>query len=110
MVYSDPAVRLWEAIWEGVSCLKKKILSIDVAVVRKTAPPGELDKTSDEEIKTIPELSAAMTPKDRKITEGSVAVMRSFEPGKRDASLISRAGECCSLFQCAFRLFVFLLF
>ena len=50
----------------------RKTLSVDVAAVRKAAPPGELDKTSDEEIKTMLELIAAMTPKDPKITEGYI--------------------------------------
>jgi len=48
----------------------KKILTMDIAEIRKSAPPGELDKTSDEELKAMLALAVAMTPKDPKITEG----------------------------------------
>jgi len=63
----------------------RKILSTDVAAVRKAAPPGELDKTPDEEIKTMLELTAAMTPKDPKITEGYINA-------KGDRGLLSATG------------------
>jgi hypothetical protein len=47
-----------------------KILGMDIAGIRKAAPPGELDKMSDDELKTMLALAVAMTPKDPKITEG----------------------------------------
>lgn len=50
----------------------RKILSMDIAEIRKAAPPGELDKTSDDELRKMLALAVAMTPKDVKITEGYV--------------------------------------
>ena len=50
----------------------RKILSMDIAEIRKAAPPGELDKTSDDELRAMLALAVAMTPKDVEITEGYV--------------------------------------
>ena len=48
----------------------RKVLTMDIAEIRKSAPPGELDNTSDDELKAMLQLAVAMTPKDPKITEG----------------------------------------
>ncbi|TAN37870.1 MAG: hypothetical protein EPN25_14945 [Nitrospirae bacterium] len=48
----------------------RKILTMDIAEIRKAAPPGELDTMSDEELKALLQLAVAMTPKDPKVTEG----------------------------------------
>jgi hypothetical protein len=47
--------------------------SMGIAEIRKAAPPGELDATSDDELKTLLELTLAMTPENPAMTKGYVS-------------------------------------
>jgi hypothetical protein len=58
------------ALGEAYLAKVKRTLSMDIADIRKSAPPGELDNTSDEELKAMLQLAVALTPKDQKITNG----------------------------------------
>jgi hypothetical protein len=46
--------------------------SMAIAEIRKSAPSGELDSMSDDELKTLRDLALAMTPENPRMTEGYV--------------------------------------
>ncbi len=48
----------------------RKVLNMDIAEIKKSAPPGALENTSGDELKALLQLAVAMTPKDPEITEG----------------------------------------
>ncbi|MHB8880725.1 MAG: hypothetical protein ACYC69_04335 [Thermodesulfovibrionales bacterium] len=58
------------ALGKAYHAHNRKVLTMDIAELRETAPPGELDNMSDEELKALLQLAVAMTPKDPKVTEG----------------------------------------